>query len=167
MRGCPDALSVLANPNPPVKACQRSKPALKIGACRDHRRELVGRMRNSDQLGYRNKLELAGGRDERGLFMLGFTRREANGGAPSLAARRSKACGLRGTLSYLQAMTIRRFRLSVRRSVLDKGYRNRALDEPFSISPKSRSEHPFQRAEMYQHRARNRRPRQSTQDQKS
>lgn len=49
----------------------------KIGGIpRDRAEELVGECVGSKrQLGYRNKLELAGGRDERGLFMLGFHER--------------------------------------------------------------------------------------------
>ena len=101
----------------------------KIGGIpREHAEELVGECVGSKrQLGYRNKLELAGGRDERGLFMLGFHERGGKlAAAPKtclLAARGiEKAPGaLRGALSYLQGHDdLGIFRIGVRRSVRTK-----------------------------------------------
>lgn len=101
----------------------------KIGGIpRDRAEELVGECVGSKrQLGYRNKLELAGGRDERGLFMLGFHERGGKlAAAPKtclLAAKGiEKAPGaLRGALSYLQGHDdLGIFRIGVRRSVRTK-----------------------------------------------
>ncbi len=76
------------------------------------------------QLGYRNKLELAAGRDARGLFMLGF---HEQGGKLAAAPKTcllgakgiEKAPGaLRGALSFLQgADDLGIFRVGIRRSV--------------------------------------------------
>lgn len=101
----------------------------KIGGIpKDRAEELVGECVGSKrQLGYRNKLELAGGRDERGLFMLGFHERGGKlAAAPKtclLAAKGiEKAPGaLRGALSYLQGRDdLGIFRVGVRRSVRTK-----------------------------------------------
>lgn len=98
------------------------------GVAKERAEELVGECVGSKrQLGYRNKLELAAGRDERGLFMLGFHERGGTlSAAPKtclLAAKGiEKAPGaLRGALSYLQGHDdLGIFRVGVRRSVRTK-----------------------------------------------
>lgn len=79
------------------------------------------------QLGYRNKIELAAGRDAAGKFQLGFHERGGQiAAAPKaclLAAKgMEKAPGaLRGALSYLQGQNdLGIFRVGVRRSVRTK-----------------------------------------------
>ncbi len=95
------------------------------GIPRERAEELVSPCVGSKrQLGYRNKLELAAGRDARGLFMLGF---HEHGGKLAAAPKTcllgakgiEKAPGaLRGALSYLQGKDdLGIFRVGVRRSV--------------------------------------------------
>ena len=95
------------------------------GVARERAEELVAPCVGSKrQLGYRNKLELATGRDARGLFQLGFHEQ----GGKLVAAPKTcllgakgieKAPGaLRGALSYLQGNSdLGIFRVGVRRSV--------------------------------------------------
>ena len=95
------------------------------GVARERAEELVAPCVGSKrQLGYRNKLELATGRDARGLFQLGFHEQ----GGKLVAAHKTcllgakgieKAPGaLRGALSYLQGNSdLGIFRVGVRRSV--------------------------------------------------
>lgn len=95
------------------------------GIPRERAEELVSACVGSKrQLGYRNKLELAAGRDARGLFMLGF---HEQGGKLAAAPKTcllgakgiEKAPGaLRGALSFLQgADDLGIFRVGIRRSV--------------------------------------------------
>ncbi len=95
------------------------------GIPRERAEELISPCVGSKrQLGYRNKLELAAGRDGRGLFMLGF---HEHGGKLAAAPKTcllgakgiEKAPGaLRGALSYLQGSDdLGIFRVGVRRSV--------------------------------------------------
>ncbi len=95
------------------------------GVSRERAEELVAPCVGSKrQLGYRNKLELAAGRDDRGLFMLGF---HEQGGTLAAAPKTcllgakgiEKAPGaLRGALSYLQGKDdLGIFRVGIRRSV--------------------------------------------------
>ena len=98
------------------------------GVPRERAEELVGECVGSKrQLGYRNKLELAGGRDERGLFMLGFHERGGKlAAAPKTCLLGAKGIekapgALRGALSYLQGHDdLGIFRVGVRRSVRTK-----------------------------------------------
>lgn len=95
------------------------------GVGREAAEELVGAcVPSKREVGYRNKLEMAAGRDGRGRFMLGFHERGGKlAAAPKmclLGARGiEKAPGaLRGALSYLQGQgDLGIFRVGVRRSV--------------------------------------------------